>query len=156
MFYLVIGLFYCTFSCGKKEDKIYDDIELLKSNINLMQINPVSVKWIKTELGHNRSIAPGPKDYNLIAILTLSESEWLKLKKNYDAEKVKNNSIYLDKGFIKNWFTNSVKECFYLEEEYYRISCKSFSAKLFSKSPFVDGFVFFTNGNQVFIMLNTT
>lgn len=154
-FYLVFILFFCFFACGKKEIIIYNDITLLKNTINLTEINPISVKWTMTELGNNRSLTPSPKDFNLIAILTLSESEWLNLKEKYSKDKEINNKIYLKNDFIKSWFNTPVKQSFYLEEEYYRISCTSYSAKTFLKSPFVDGLCFFANENQVFIMLYT-
>jgi len=122
----------------------------------LTQINPISVKWTMNELGNSRSLTIGPTDFNFIAIVTLSESEWLNLKSIYDTDKEINDRVYLKKDFVKNWFTIPVKQSFYIEDKHYRISCKVYSANRFLKSPFVDGICFFTTNNQVFIMMYTT
>lgn len=156
----VLALLWCISSCNIKENRMEienNSIDELKQKINLEGINPLSVKFTINELEHNKGREIGPNDYNLVAVLKLSKPDWENLKENYSKNKPDINSeIYLDEDFIKKWFSDSVKNSFFLEDGYYRIRPKVYFPDRFLKSPFVGGMLFFTTDNQIFIFMHTT
>lgn len=154
LLYLLTLLFLSGSCANKNKINIENNINDLKKRINIEGLNPLSVKFVIKELGQNNRVA-GPTDYNLVAILQLSEADWGKLKNDYFKETDINNKIYLDKDFIQYWFSDSVKKSFFLEDGYYRIRPKVYSPDQFLKSPFVGGMIFFTTNNQVFIFMHT-
>jgi hypothetical protein len=92
----------CFLSCikAKKEETENNSINELKQKINIEGINPISVKFTISELGHEKGRAIGPNDYNLIAILKLSESDWMNLKDDYFKNKSDiRDKVYLNKDF---------------------------------------------------------
>ncbi|QDW22572.1 hypothetical protein [Flavobacterium sp. KBS0721] len=156
LFHLLI-IICCFFSCMKEEKIENSNINELKQRINIDGINPISVRFSISELGQKKGRAIGPNDYDLQVILKLSESDYQNLKENYSKNKVNiGDKVYLNKDFIKPWFTNSIKESFFLEDDYYRIRSEVYFPDRFLKSPFTGGFLFFTVDHQVFIYMYTT
>lgn len=139
-------------SCNHENIKVNTELKSLKENINI-NFNPISVKWVYSDIGNERFI--GPIDHEIMVVLKLTNSDRKKIYK----ECVNNGSInvdFLSPNFLKNWFPKSLKNCFNNNGSAISINKKVFSISSFQKSPFLNGFCFFTDNNELFIYLYTT
>jgi hypothetical protein len=121
-FCFFIGLTLFIYACGVSKDEqqetVETDIQMLGNFINLDSISPTSVKWIHGRMGNPSRLELGPTDYYVIAIITLSESDFKKLKGQYHSEENIQSKIHLKKDYIRDWFSPTVKACFQGEGEY--------------------------------------
>lgn len=102
-------------------------------------------------------ITAGGVNYTKLTAEQQKALDYQNLKEKYSKNKVNiGDKVYLNKDFIKPWFTNSIKESFFLEDDYYRIRSEVYFPDRFLKSPFTGGFLFFTVDHQVFIYMYTT
>ncbi|UUC46703.1 hypothetical protein [Flavobacterium cerinum] len=139
------------FSCNLKEKDYNENINELNEYINNIE-KPRNVKFKIYELNSNVSRI-GPSDNCLVAILTYSKDDFLRIKN----EIVKEEPV--DIKFIKKddklaWFPKSVTDEFVLKGDlYYSIKAKSYKANCFYKDPYIHGFCFFTDQNEIFLSL---
>lgn len=157
LFYILIAI-CCFCSCSAQNNQeipvMSEDIDQLKTSIQL-DYTPVAARWIIEPAVKKKGRAPGPTDYKLTAVLTLSPDDWNALRQQHQSMSSINHKIYLANDFIKEWYSPEVQAELYLEEGFYRVTTDAYQSSKFSKSPLLNGFVFFADQNQVFVSMHT-
>ena len=152
LFILILIITAC--QTQQKENKVQMNLSDLNELINL-PIEPDSVQWVRVNQGMVTKESIGPTDYYLISVFHCSEKQTLNLKKQINEIQDISEQLYLEKNFIKDWFPESVKNNFFLENDYLRIESRAFEAKKFIKPPLNNGFFFITDDNKVFLYMYT-
>lgn len=151
---LILILIITACQTQQKENKVQMNLSDLNELINL-PIEPDSVQWIRVTQGEATEESMGPTDYYLISVFHCNEKQKLKLKNQINESEDISEQLYLEKNFIKDWFPESVKNYFYLENDYLRIKSRVFEAKKFMKPPLNNGFFFMTDDNKVLLYMYT-
>jgi hypothetical protein len=151
----ILRLISC--SPSKDEQKVETDIKLLSRIINLDSLSPSAVKWAIDYPGDNPGrLELGPTDYSVVAVITLPPGDFEKLREKYTSFEDVHDRIHLEKDFVIDWFSESVKECFQDEGTAVGVTVPAYNPITFFKSPLLNGTCFFTKGNEVFLFLYTT
>lgn len=140
---------------SEPERPVSTDIQKLAKLINLPN-KPVKVMWQTKQIGMP-SMAPGPDDYALVAVITFEKQTVENLiKKTPNNQKI--NEVKIRKKFVSNWFPQALKDSLKPSDtaDYVEINQTAYEAHAFSKSSFSDGY-FFRIGktSDVFLYLQT-
>ena len=154
---LIVCIATLFYSCDRQiqevmgQETVSTSLDLLLQHINI-HIPPNKVQWSIKKKGEN---GLGPSDSDVTIILTYSPENMKKVREEFKGQEDIRRKIYMNKDFIKSWFTPSIKNSFYQEEQYYRVGTVAYFPMEFLISPFAEGFCFFTTDNRVFIYLYT-
>lgn len=132
-------------SCSNHTKKDYStDIAELNKQINL-KIQPSTVKWKKVELSSGRN----SNSFRIYASLTYDNLDSLIMNAGGDMR----NDIYIDKKVVNYSVAKTIKNSVYLEDNYYRLNTAAYSISAIVKNPFLTGYFFRTDENQLFIVV---
>ncbi|BAP57517.1 hypothetical protein THII_3220 [Thioploca ingrica] len=131
------------------------EVETLGKLINL-PFHPTQVIWQVKEMTSNQPESFGPKDWMLFALLTFEETHFRKILEQSPEQLNPEQSVFWNAEYIFAWFPPTLKEKLVLEGEKYRWSIHTRTAKIFTKSPLLQGyFVPLGDHFQVFLFLYT-
>src|SRR5690606_7466372 len=126
----------------KKAEKI---INLTRVNVDTN--NNINLGMYKIGIENER--IPGPSDYYLIATFNILEIDTTDLQViNTIKETLEKNNIY-----YKYWLPNNVIKTLFTNETFKET--KIYSAELFYKSPYLQGFFIIQNDSTIYLHLQT-
>lgn len=138
-------------SCDKESEYSTNTHEL--SQIITLESKPISVKYAIVEVDNGFM---GPNDYNLISVLTYDDETFRIVKSRVISTSNSLEPKYLNKTAMQNWLPDTIKMNFVKKNsKYLSLKNKSFDAKIFARSPYMSGFCFFTDDNEVYLYLHT-
>jgi hypothetical protein len=138
-------------SCSDKDTGLRTDITGLEKYMKL-PAKPESVLWEYWNSGEGDLISLGPTDYSITAVIKFSEDDYRKLRREYSDKEAKEKQF--SKDFIGEWFPKSAKDFTEDKEGYITLPTWN-DPKDFSLSQSLQGYLFFTKNNKVFVHMYT-
>lgn len=136
----------------KNNDTIINNIKDVEKTINITNVKidtNSSINMYLYKIGVENERIPGPSDYYLIATFKILDIDTTKFKViNSLKEPLDKKSI-----FYKEWLPNSVVKTLFTKATFKE--AKVYSAELFYKSPYLQGFFILQNDSTIYLQMQT-
>ena len=128
------------------------EAETLSKLINL-PFPPTQVIWQVTEMTSHQQDSFGPKDWMLFTLLTFEKTHFQTILEQSPKQP---QSVFWNAENVFEWFPPALKEKLALESGNYRWRVSTREAKLFAKSPLLNGYLVPLEDHfQIFLFLYT-
>lgn len=130
------------------------DVTELAKFINMPEL-PAGASWKTFDMGEPSSIAIGPSDWGIIAILEYDDEAFSRLRARLAQSKIEGD-VYVETTFVEEWFPAPIVESYGDDEEenYLVLNQPRYSPEPFAKSPLTQGYAFIRD-RFVFVYLHT-
>lgn len=131
------------------------DVALLKKLIELPK-EPLTVKWQTgdTVTPQSQSLAPGPTDWGLIAIIEFKSNDLAELVSSTAAVTNKKAAI-LPENLMWDWVKQALGTSSKKADKYYTLDGTPRNVDIFSRSPLLHGYWIQLEDNSILLYLET-
>lgn len=152
-------LLYVSFSillvagCSSKPH-LSDSLVDLRKMIAMDSVNPVAVKWSHRPRGKDGFLSMGPTDHTLVAVLKFTDHDFRDLQKRCTQDSI-GTTVRLQANAFQEWLPESIARYFIKgDHDYYNVSRVTYTTGSIFHSPWMNGLFFFSESNEVFIIMN--
>lgn len=137
---------------GAISDTLIYDLDKIKNIINLSQVRVDTLSRSNLgiyKVGQNEEGVPGPSDYYIVSTFKINFIDTVNFKQiNLLKSPLDENSIY-----YKKWLPNNVIKNLFSKEIFKELPV--YSAEIFYKSPYLDGFFVLQSDSTIYLQMGT-
>ena len=161
LFLVIAALAFLSPACSKNntdvpmQNNIKTDVELLRKFIQLPK-EPLTVKWQTEDAVPLKSqfLAPGPTDWNLVAILEFKPNDLAELTASTDVIDNKEAAVLLE-NFMRDWVEQALGAGSKKVNKHYSFDGTVRNADIFAREPLLHGYWVQLQDNTILLLLHT-